>query len=62
MSARMADMDQRGHTHQTASNFSIELNPSFSLIKATTSEPSNRPPNGQGHAGQDMREWVEGGL
>ncbi|KRK01220.1 uncharacterized protein Dyak_GE27563 [Drosophila yakuba] len=30
------------HTHQTASNFSIELNPSFSLIKATTSEPSNR--------------------
>lgn len=34
------------HTHQTASNFSIELNPSFSLIKATTSEPSNRPLNG----------------
>lgn len=35
------------HTHQTASNFSIELNPSFSLIKATTSEPSNRPLNGR---------------
>lgn len=35
------------HTHKNASNFSIELIPSFSLIKATTtSEPSNWPLNG----------------